>query len=337
MVQLVEFRIVMPYNTEEYKIGQVYSVARASVEATTGKEGVELVENKKYVDEKTNVQGKYTLKIYHLGGHVPAWLRTIIPESALKLEERAWDVYPNTKTVLTSPFLGEKFTFSIESKHAADRGEQENIHNLNAKQLKKRKVVYLDIATDELTDKNMKSDNCDPKKYTSKKTGKGPLTKGWQKTAETYMCCYKLVTVRCKIFGLKKKVENHLISMETNIFLKFHKQLFCWTDDWYGQTLEDVLRMELDMAKEAGKKIESHTKAVDGENNKTKEDEEKAKKALEQLDLKEKEMHLHKHEEKKDNKDSNGKETNNNSSSSDDDEEEEAKKEGEEAEEAKKK
>ncbi len=81
-----------------------------------------------------------------------------MPASALMLVEEAWNAYPYCKTVLTvseavpglvprkwltlislncvssllssllkSPFLGEKFKFTVETRHYADNGQQENV------------------------------------------------------------------------------------------------------------------------------------------------------------------------------------------------------------------
>jgi len=242
MVVIKEFRIPLPISVEEYKLAQRYSTARASKEATTGKDGVEVVESKPYTDEKTGAEGLYTYKIYHLEGYVPAWLRTIIPSSALELHEKSWDRYPYCKTILTNPFLGDKFHFEIESMHAADLGEQDNILGItDRKLLKKRKVVFLDIAKDQLSDKSKYKAEEDPTQVGNKKMP--PLSDGWQKRAETKMCCYKLVTVRCKIWGLQTKIEETLMSTERDIFLKFHQEVFCWLNDWYGLSEEEINKL----------------------------------------------------------------------------------------------
>ena len=77
--------------------------------------------------------------------------------------------------------------------------------------------------------------NEDPKKFQSKKTGRGPLEGNWavntftdtdiahfsiasndicfwfsQKTTEPVMCAYKLVTVEFKWFGLQNRVESFI-------------------------------------------------------------------------------------------------------------------------------
>ena len=51
--------------------GQRYSTARMSKEATDasgGHDGVELLETKPYFDERTQSEGTYEHKVYHVGG-----------------------------------------------------------------------------------------------------------------------------------------------------------------------------------------------------------------------------------------------------------------------------
>ena len=56
---------------------------------------------------------------------------------------------------------------------------QDNVHELDAKQLKERSVVKIDIANDPVDANDYKQDE-DPKIYKSEKTGRGPLSGNWQ-------------------------------------------------------------------------------------------------------------------------------------------------------------
>ncbi len=49
----------------QYQVGQLYSVAEASKNETGGGEGVEVVKNEPFEDEKMG-KGQFTHKIYHL-------------------------------------------------------------------------------------------------------------------------------------------------------------------------------------------------------------------------------------------------------------------------------
>jgi len=252
MVLVKEFRVILPLTLEEYQVGQLYSVAKTSNLETHDDAGVEILKNEPFENEEMG-KGQYTHKIYHLGSRLPGWARALAPASALMLEEEAWNAYPYCKTVLTSPFMQDKFKFIIETRHVADRGESENVHNLPEKELKKREVEIIDI-TAEAPEKDYKPDE-DPTKFHSEKTGRGPLEPGWIEKADPVMCAYKLVTVEFKWWGLQTRVESFMMSMETNIFLKFHKQVFCWLDEWHGMSMEEIRVYEDELKDQLNKKM----------------------------------------------------------------------------------
>jgi len=242
MVLVKEFRIQLPMAVEEYQIGQLYSVAKSSSQETSNGEGVEVVKNEPFKNEDDGLEGQYTEKIYHVGSRLPGWIKAFIPGSALKLEEKAWNAYPYCKTVLKNGWMGDSFTFTIESRHFNDDGKQENVHNLPPDQLKKREVDFIDIAADQVDKKVYKKEE-DPALVKSEKAERGPLTEGW-KDKKPLMTCYKLVSVEFKMFGFQGRVEKFLQTFERDLFLKFHRQVYCWLDEWYGMTLEDVRNFE---------------------------------------------------------------------------------------------
>jgi len=257
MVLVREYRVVLPLSVDEYRVGQLYSVAKTSSQETGNGEGVEVLKNEPYV--RDGEEGQYTEKIYHLGNRLPGWIRAVLPATALQLEERAWNAYPYCKTVITSPFLKERFTFTIESRHFNDDGQQPNVHGLDEKQLKSRDVDVIDIAGDKVKKEDYKESE-DPTLVRSEKAGRGPLHEGWQKTSDPIMTCYKLVTVEFKMFGLQGRVEQFMVDMERNIFLKFHRQVYCWLDEWFGWTIDDVRRYEDQIKKD----LDAKFKANDG-------------------------------------------------------------------------
>lgn len=246
-------------------------------EVTTNAEGIELVESKDYVDEKTGAAGRYTRKVYHLESRVPGWVKLLAPSSALKLDEESWDAFPNCKTVITNRFFGERFSLTIESTHFNDdKGDQENALNLDEDQLKKRVVHRVDIGAEQPSDKNEYKESEDPRLFESKNFPEkyGPLTEGWQEKADPHMCCYKVVTILFKIWGVQGKGESFLMDMEGQIFLKFHKEIFCWLDDWYGLSIEEIVAKETqfyeDMGDRLGADDEEEGENGDGEKKKKK-------------------------------------------------------------------
>ena len=69
--------------------------------------GVEILINDPYTDGPGG-NGQYTHKIYHVGSHLPGWFKSLLPKSALTVEEEAWNAYPYTKTRYKCPFV-EKY------------------------------------------------------------------------------------------------------------------------------------------------------------------------------------------------------------------------------------
>jgi hypothetical protein len=65
-----------------------------------------------------------------------------------------------------------------------------------------------------------------------------------------FRCCYKLVREKFKWFGIQSRVENLIMTQEERLFRNFHRQLFCWMDQWYGLTMQDIRKLEAEAKKE---------------------------------------------------------------------------------------
>ncbi|XP_072043628.1 phosphatidylinositol transfer protein alpha isoform-like [Amphiura filiformis] len=247
-MKITEFRVVLPLEVEEYQVGQLFAVADASKNETGGGEGVEVLKNEPYDNEMG--KGQYTHKIYHLQQKVPRWVRALAPKGSLELHEEAWNAYPYCKTVITMPnYMKEKMEFKIETWHKPGRGELPNVHNLSEKELQKRDVIVIDIASDPVHPKDYKEE-WDPLKFKSEKTGRGPLIGPWKSQVEPVMCCYKLVTVNFQWFGLQTIVEDYAMKMYRRLFFNFHRQLFCTIDKYIELTMDDIRRIEEETKKE---------------------------------------------------------------------------------------
>ena len=279
MVLIKEYRIPLPLTPQEFNMGHLYSIAKASEKETHGDAGVEILKNEAFENEELG-KGQYTYKIYHLGSRLPGWVRAVAPSNALKLHEESWNAFPHTKTILTSPFMPDKFKYVIESRYFEnDLGTQDNVFNLKGDDLKNRKVEFIDIITKPRKEEEYKADE-DPCIFKSKKTGRGELVKGWEKDSKPVMCAYKLVTVECKVWGVQTKAEDFAHKTQSDIFLKFHRQLFCWIDDWVELTLEDIRRFEKDSTNKTNEKmtkIKEDSKDSNVESKEEKKDKEKKK------------------------------------------------------------
>jgi len=152
-----EYHIPMPLSVEEYRIAQLYMVARFSKERTSKGEGIEIVKNEPYEDE--NGRGQFTHKIIHVGSNLPTWVKAIIPGSMTQVEEKSWNAYPYVKTVYTCPFFGERFSITSETRYYDGDEPRENVHKLSEQALKERQIDVIDIVGDEV----------DPRYYKKKK------------------------------------------------------------------------------------------------------------------------------------------------------------------------
>ncbi|KAF4354626.1 hypothetical protein F8388_009617 [Cannabis sativa] len=253
MVQVKEFRIVMPLSVEEYQIAQMYMVMKMQQQNTSGREGVEVLENKSFEDDVFG-KGQYTSKVYHLQSKVPTWLTTFAPADALIMKEEAWNAYPRCKTgsILTffafpqCPYF-TKFRLTIETVHKADNGLSENVHGLSKEQLAARQVEHIDIATlstDYWSYMVGGGSGVDLSKFKSARTGRGPLLEGWQNKCNPVMTAYKLVTVDVPYWGFGYRLEQALLAGERALFLESNRNSFAWIDEWYGMTMQHIRELE---------------------------------------------------------------------------------------------
>jgi len=284
MVLITEYRVVMPMTVEEYQVAQLWSVAEASKNETGGGEGIEVLNNEPFdladpdmkedmkpesvLLDESYTKGQYTKKIYHLRSRLPKMITSWISENSQKLDiyELAWNAFPYCRTIVTNPhYMKDGFMIKIESLHLNDNGNTENAHNLTPEQLAKRKVVTIDIANDTVKTGDYKEE-WDPAKYKSEKTGRGPLDDNWINTVQPVMTCYKLVTCKFEWRVIGSRVENLIINTERRIFTNFHRQVFCWTDNWHGLTMEDIRAIEDKTKDELDKQIkEGNIKGTTGE------------------------------------------------------------------------
>ncbi|XP_006811996.1 membrane-associated phosphatidylinositol transfer protein 1-like, partial [Saccoglossus kowalevskii] len=204
-----EYRIPLPMSVEEYRIAQLYMIQKKSREESQGEgSGVEILVNKPYTNGPGG-NGQYTYKVYHIGNHLPGWFRAILPKSALRVEEEAWNAYPYTKTRYTCPFV-EKFSLEIETRYFADCGTRDNVFDLSSTELRNRLVDLIDVVKEQIPSGEYKREE-DPRVYKSQKTGRGPLTEEWLKDKSTkIMCAYKLCKVEFRYWGMQNKIERFI-------------------------------------------------------------------------------------------------------------------------------
>ncbi|KAH8240401.1 hypothetical protein KR038_001418 [Drosophila bunnanda] len=264
-----EYRIPLPLTVEEYRIAQLYMIAKKSREESHGEgSGVEIIINEPYKDGPGG-NGQYTKKIYHVGNHLPGWIKSLLPKSALTVEEEAWNAYPYTRTRYTCPFV-EKFSLDIETYYYPDNGYQDNVFQLSGSDLRNRIVDVIDIVKDQLWGGDYVKEE-DPKHFVSDKTGRGPLPEDWleeywrevkgkmQPTPRnmSLMTAYKICRVEFRYWGMQTKLEKFIHDVALRkMMLRAHRQAWAWQDEWHGLTIEDIRELErqtqLALAKKMG-------------------------------------------------------------------------------------
>lgn len=206
-------------------------------------------------------RGHYTKKNYYMASKLPWYVRKVLPTDLATIHESSWNMYPTVKTVLTNDYFKGQFRLSIDTVTRAvpESGQcEENVHQLSEEQLAKRDVIVVDIAEPEGSESGRSAEE-EPAQFRSTRTGRGPLQPGqWfrpggggqqQQQQQPLICVYKLVTVEFKVFGLQARVEAYMKGMYRKLFADMHRQIFCWTDKWYGLRLEDVRQIERELQK----------------------------------------------------------------------------------------
>ncbi|XP_065211192.1 cytoplasmic phosphatidylinositol transfer protein 1 isoform X2 [Planococcus citri] len=295
MVYIKEYRICMPLTVEEYKVGQLYMIARHSHEQSENGEGVETISNVPCEDEKYG-KGQFTEKRIHLSSRLPYWIQSFCPK-IFYVTEKAWNYYPFTITgkfnfliesfqfveiILTFKYVFYRFVLLIcisrfhsildvseytcsfvpklnvviKTKFEDNRGDSENALELNEEQLKQREVDFIDIAYDEVNPKHYKEEE-DLRYFQSKKTGRGPLPEEWQKTVTPIMCSYKVVEASFEVWGMQTKCEDLIHKSIREILVLGHRQAFAWVDEWITMSLSDVRIYECEMQRETNTKVTS--------------------------------------------------------------------------------
>ncbi|GAA6107745.1 membrane-associated phosphatidylinositol transfer protein 2 isoform X1 [Tachysurus ichikawai] len=230
--------------------------------------GVEILENRPYTDGPGG-SGQYTHKVYHIGQHIPSWFRSILPKAALRVEEESWNAYPYTRTRYTCPFV-EKFSIDIETYYKPDTGNQNNVFNLSSAEKRQRDIDPIDIVKDVIAPHEYLAEE-DPKLYKSVKTQRGPLSDNWIQEISLnpgkmpVMCAYKLCKVEFRYWGMQSKIERFIHDVGLRkVMVRAHRQAWCWQDEWYGLTMEDIRQLELETQLALAKKMAQYSCNEDG-------------------------------------------------------------------------
>ncbi|KAI6187910.1 Protein retinal degeneration B [Aphelenchoides besseyi] len=245
---LKEYRILLPMTVDEYRIAQLYMIQKKSrIDSSGAGSGVEILKNEPYIDGPG------------------AWIRSILPSSALEAHEEAWNAYPFTKTRYSSPML-DRLQVDVETVYLNDAGTQENVFHLTKDELKHRHMSWISLMIWSVVMiifwKKIQ------KEYKSKKTGRGPLSNNWieeyTKNRKPLMCAYKLCRVEFRYWGMQTRVERWIQDLALrNTMLRAHRQAWAWQDEWVGLTIDDIRRLEQEAALYLQQVMKGEEKSLD--------------------------------------------------------------------------
>lgn len=241
----------MPLTVKEYRIGQLFMIAKHSHEQSQKGEGVEVVTNEP-CDHPEYGKGQFTEKRIHLSNKLPTWIRSMIPQ-IFYITEKAWNYYPHTITEYTCSFI-PRFSVHITTKYEDNNGTNENCLNLSEEDLAVREVDFIDIVNDPLDEHKYKEEE-DLTKYKSIKTGRGPFSKDWRDGSKPVMCSYKVVKCFFEVWGLQTKVEGYAQKACRDVNLHGHRQAISWMDDWIEMSMDDIREYEGKMQQQTNEKV----------------------------------------------------------------------------------
>uniref|UniRef100_A0A8D0AJY4 Phosphatidylinositol transfer protein membrane associated 2 n=1 Tax=Sander lucioperca TaxID=283035 RepID=A0A8D0AJY4_SANLU len=184
-------------------------------------------------------------------------------------EEESWNAYPYTRTRYTCPFV-EKFSIDIETYYKPDTGNQLDVFNMSSAEKRQRTIDPIDIVKDYIPPHEYLAEE-DPKLYQSVKTKRGPLSDDWieeinQNHGESpVMCAYKLCKVEFRYWGMQSKIERFIHDVALRkVMVRAHRQAWCWQDEWYGLTIEDIRLLELETQLALAKKMAQYSLNEEG-------------------------------------------------------------------------
>lgn len=240
MPSVIEYRIPFPSTVDQYRVGMMWMILRASKEElrrSSGQGGVEFLHHRQFSaaeNEHGFGEGIYTEKVFHIQMFLPRFLRPFVPSSKAKLVEKSWAAYPDRCiTFYSAPFIGEHPFLSIESRYLPDRGDTHNALHLGEADLAKREVAHLDIASE---DRLRMGKGADVRGHVSAHTHRELQPGVWARADEPCMCIYKV----CRMDIAAPPVETWTGRFLQNSFIRYHRQMFLLMDQWIGLGLRDI-------------------------------------------------------------------------------------------------
>ncbi|CAK4620364.1 hypothetical protein LEN26_017235 [Aphanomyces euteiches] len=243
-----EFRIPLHMTVDDFQIAELYM---------TLADTVQVLKNEPYDNRDGSLgdlstvsqqpiprtKGQYTVKVYTFAA-VPLVLSAILPQGSLTLIEETWNAFPSSVSYLTSTFFSKsKFHIKCESIHLPGYCAHENALSLTKEELKRRNVQVLHVHRD-LPGRGPASQKFDPTTYQCTKSGRGPMTEGWETKLSPAMTIYKVMRIEFDYFGLRQRVERAICDELQDVLHSSMRKLQCMSHRWYGLSMADIRILE---------------------------------------------------------------------------------------------
>jgi len=247
--KITEYKTALPVSVGEYHTGLIYAGITMTKGETGGGEGVEMVINEPREEvipgEATGsiLKTHYNQYILHLQSKLPSIIRKIAPSGSVQLHVKRWDAYPYVMTRVSNDYMKDQFYVYIETRYQEGACADDGPSILSAPEKIKRVRDPIDFVTDPVDPRDY-TEATDPKKFKSTKTGRGPLTGGWQTSQQHLLCEYSLVRLEFKWRGLQPIIETLILKMIRRLFLVFDREAWSSIDKWFGMSLSDIRELE---------------------------------------------------------------------------------------------
>lgn len=288
-MKIYEYRIIVPIEYAHYIVGNRFMALEYVKSETANGEGIEVVKSEQFDGTnsgKTDIRGEkgtHTEKIYHIKSKIPGFIRWAVPDKYLHFYETSYNCFPHFLTMYDVPGMGKDFDLRIESQHVKyEHGMKDfpnNATKLNSSELKKRKIVWLDIINgipkkSEFSLKGYKCEKADldftrpefkegsSSEQSSSSNAPDNIYEDNEEVPEDdsssnkppewttkykgeMTCAIKVVKFHFKWLGLQTAVEKLIThSVYPKMFTDSHRRMIRCMDQWYGLTMEDIYRIE---------------------------------------------------------------------------------------------
>jgi hypothetical protein len=256
MPRVIEFRIIMPFTVAQHGDATLFMVGkRTREEAVAGAGGIETISHEVIREEDGSETG-HSVKIYHYGKRVPAFIRWMVPDSLSSFREESysnWTRIPNVKTVYSVPALSvDRFYLDLVSTYLPYTDADalgDNPAQLPPEELEVREIVYLDVLKSApvptRADWQLEGFECPEAGIAKLLGGAGKCD---EKRVPSWVAAYpgpkmvaiKVGHIKARLFGAGGPVESFVAKTQHDELLANSRGEVGWSREWATLTREQL-------------------------------------------------------------------------------------------------